>query len=63
MAISFKEAPWYIQALVFVALAIVLLAAGEYTPGLAGSPGAGRTAEPARSVIQAEPGSERPAGV
>ncbi len=34
MAISFKEAPWYIQALVFVALAIVLLAAGEYTPGL-----------------------------
>jgi type IV pilus assembly protein PilO len=34
MTISFKEAPWYIQALVFVALAIVLLAAGEYTPGL-----------------------------
>jgi len=34
MAISFKESPWYIQALVFVALAIVLLAAGEYTPGL-----------------------------
>lgn len=34
MAISFKEAPWYIQALLFVALAIVLLAAGEYTPGL-----------------------------
>jgi type IV pilus assembly protein PilO len=34
MAISFKEAPWYIQALIFVALAIVLLAAGEYTPGL-----------------------------
>jgi type IV pilus assembly protein PilO len=34
MAISFKEAPWYIQALVFVALAIVLLAVGEYTPGL-----------------------------
>src|SRR3990172_2704539 len=34
MAISFKEAPWYIQALVFVALAILLLAAGEYTPGL-----------------------------
>jgi type IV pilus assembly protein PilO len=34
MAISFKESPWYIQALVFVALAIVLLAAGEYVPGL-----------------------------
>ena len=34
MAISFKEAPWYIQALVFVALAIVLLAGGEYIPGL-----------------------------
>jgi len=31
---SFKEAPWYIQALVFVALAIVLLAGGEYIPGL-----------------------------
>jgi type IV pilus assembly protein PilO len=34
MAISFKESPWYIQALVFVALAIVLLAVGEYVPGL-----------------------------
>ena len=34
MAISFKESPWYIQALVFVALAILLLAAGEYVPGL-----------------------------
>jgi type IV pilus assembly protein PilO len=34
MAISFKEAPWYIQALLFVALALVLLVAGEYTPGL-----------------------------
>ena len=34
MNISFKESPWYIQALIFVALAIVLLAAGEYTPGL-----------------------------
>jgi len=31
---SFKEAPWYIQALVFVALAIVILAGGEYIPGL-----------------------------
>jgi type IV pilus assembly protein PilO len=34
MAISFKESPWYIQALVFVALAILLMAAGEYVPGL-----------------------------
>ncbi len=34
MDISFKESPWYIQALVFVALAILLLAAGEYVPGL-----------------------------
>jgi Tfp pilus assembly protein PilO len=34
MAFSFKESPWYIQALVFVALAILLLAAGEYVPGL-----------------------------
>jgi len=34
MAISFKESPWYIQALVFVALAILLLAIGEYVPGL-----------------------------
>src|SRR5690348_1733592 len=34
MAISFKEYPWYIQALVFVALAILLIAAGLYVPGL-----------------------------
>jgi len=34
MSISFKEAPWYIQALLFVALSVVLLAAGEYTPGM-----------------------------
>jgi type IV pilus assembly protein PilO len=34
MGFSFKESPWYIQALVFVALAILLLAAGEYVPGL-----------------------------
>lgn len=33
MDISFKESPWYIQALVFVALAILLLAGGEYVPG------------------------------
>jgi type IV pilus assembly protein PilO len=32
MAISFKEYPWYIQALVFVALAIFLIAAGLYVP-------------------------------
>jgi Tfp pilus assembly protein PilO len=34
MAISFKESPWYIQALLFVAMAILLVAAGEYIPGL-----------------------------
>src|SRR4029077_6671580 len=34
MPISFKEFPWYIQALVFVALAILLIAAGLYVPGL-----------------------------
>src|SRR3954470_22600042 len=34
MSISFKDAPWYIQALLFVALSVVLLAAGEYTPGM-----------------------------
>jgi type IV pilus assembly protein PilO len=34
MAISFKEFPWYIQALVFVALSILLIAAGLYVPGL-----------------------------
>lgn len=34
MAFSFKESPWYVQALLFVALAILLLAAGEYVPGL-----------------------------
>jgi type IV pilus assembly protein PilO len=34
MAISIKESPWYLQALVFFALAILLLAAGEYVPGL-----------------------------
>lgn len=33
MDISFKESPWYLQALVFVALAVLLLAAGEYMPG------------------------------
>jgi len=34
MAISFKESPWYFQALLFVAVAILLLGAGEYVPGL-----------------------------
>jgi type IV pilus assembly protein PilO len=34
MAFSFKEAPWYMQAVVFVLLAVVLLVAGEYVPGL-----------------------------
>lgn len=33
MDLSFKDSPWYIQALIFVALAILLLAAGEYVPG------------------------------
>src|SRR5579863_5824414 len=33
MDISFKNSPWYIQALIFVAVAILLLAAGEYVPG------------------------------
>jgi len=34
MAISLKESPWYIQALLFVGLAILLMAAGLYAPGL-----------------------------
>jgi type IV pilus assembly protein PilO len=34
MAVSFKESPWYIQALLFVAMAILLMAAGLYAPGL-----------------------------
>jgi type IV pilus assembly protein PilO len=32
MAISFREYPWYLQALVFFALALVLIGAGEYIP-------------------------------
>jgi type IV pilus assembly protein PilO len=32
MAISFREFPWYIQALVFVALAVVVIVAGIYIP-------------------------------
>jgi type IV pilus assembly protein PilO len=34
MAISFREFPWYIQALIFVALAVIIIGAGEYIPGL-----------------------------
>jgi type IV pilus assembly protein PilO len=32
MAISFREYPWYLQALVFFALALVIIGAGEYMP-------------------------------
>lgn len=32
MAISFREMPWYIQALLFAGLAVLLIAAGEYLP-------------------------------
>src|ERR1017187_5247935 len=32
MAISFREYPWYLQALVFFALALVMIGAGEYVP-------------------------------
>jgi len=32
MAISFREYPWYLQALVFFALALVIIGAGEYIP-------------------------------
>jgi len=32
MAISFREYPWYLQALAFFALALVLIGAGEYVP-------------------------------
>jgi type IV pilus assembly protein PilO len=34
MAISFREYPWYLQALVFFALALVIFGAGEYIPAL-----------------------------
>jgi len=34
MAINFKEFPWYIQALLFLALAIVVVLAGEFVPYL-----------------------------
>jgi Tfp pilus assembly protein PilO len=32
MAISFREYPWYLQALVLFALALVIFGAGEYVP-------------------------------
>src|SRR5262245_55608314 len=32
MAISFREFPWYIQALFFAALAVLLVLAGEFVP-------------------------------
>lgn len=32
MATSFKEMPWYLQVLVFVMMAVVIVAAGEYMP-------------------------------
>jgi Tfp pilus assembly protein PilO len=32
MAISFREYPWYLQALFFFALALVIIGAGEYVP-------------------------------
>ena len=32
MAISFREYPWYLQALVFFALMLVIIGAGEYLP-------------------------------
>jgi type IV pilus assembly protein PilO len=32
MATSFKEMPWYLQVLVFVLMAVVIVAAGEYMP-------------------------------
>ncbi len=34
MAISFREFPWYIQALIFVALAVVLISVGIFLPVL-----------------------------
>ena len=32
MAISFREYPWYLQALIFFALALLIIGAGEYVP-------------------------------
>jgi type IV pilus assembly protein PilO len=32
MAIAFREFPWYIQALLFVALAVLIIALGEFLP-------------------------------
>ncbi len=32
MAISFREMPWYVQVLVFVTLAAIIVGLGEYLP-------------------------------
>jgi len=32
MAISFREMPWYVQLLIFFALAVVIFALGEWVP-------------------------------
>ena len=32
MAISFREYPWYLQALVFFALALLIIGAGDCVP-------------------------------
>lgn len=32
MAIAFREFPWYIQALLFVAVAVLIIAVGEFVP-------------------------------
>ena len=63
MDISFKESPWYLQALIFVALAVLLLAAGEYMPGIAGDLRSHPIADPARTGHRAESGSERVASL
>ncbi len=32
MAIAFRELPWYVQALLFVAIAVLIIAVGEFVP-------------------------------
>jgi type IV pilus assembly protein PilO len=49
MAISFREFPWYIQALIFVALAVVLIGLGIFLPF---SPVASKRAEVAQLHVQ-----------
>jgi len=34
MAVSFREFPWYVQVLIFAALAVLIITAGEYIPSL-----------------------------